>query len=188
MLIYQMSAEQIINKFGKQMPNIVLALEKHEVEQYAVFVEDEIPKAIFAILRHHVPALGKHLHHLTAIATMMFDLTPKVMRSYRDRYGKKGDIVAYDLPTQVHVDELEPNVIRYSPIEEPEGASAMAFHGIELDDSDININEHQITEIIQQTPGVRFSLGFSNPAKQASVARFLAEVHNYQITRRVYIL
>lgn len=188
MLIYQMTAEQIINKYGKQMPNIILALEKHEVEQYAVFEEDDIPKAIFVILHQHVPVLGKHLHHLTAIATMMFDLSPKVMRSYRDRYGKKGDIVAYDLPTQVHVDELEPNVIRYSPIEEPEGASAMAFHGIELDDSDINISEHQITEIIQQTPGVRFSLGFSNPAKQASVARFLAEAHNYQITRRVYIL
>lgn len=188
MLIYQMSAEQIISKYGKRMPNIILALEKYAVEQYAVFEQDEIPKAVFAILYQHVPQIGKNIHHLTAIATLMFDLNPKLMRRYRDQYGKKGDIVAYDLPTQVHVSEIEPNVIRYSPMEEPEGSSAMAFHGIELDDADADIGEREITEMIQQAPGVCFSLGFHSQAKQASVARFLAEVHNYQITRRIYIL
>lgn len=188
MLIYQMTAEQIINKYGKRMPSIILALEKHEVEKYAVFEEDDIPKAVFAILHQHIPTVGKNLHHLTAIATLMFDLTPKVMRRYREQYGRKSDIVAYDLPTQVHVEELQPNVVRYSPIEEPEGSSVMAFHGVELDDADLDITEREISEMIQQAPGVRFSLGYSSPAKQASVARFLAEVHNYQITRRVYIL
>ncbi|ANZ48481.1 hypothetical protein BIZ78_gp094 [Erwinia phage vB_EamM_Caitlin] len=188
MLIYQMTAEQIINKYGARMPNIILALEKHEVEQYAVFEQDDIPKAIFAVLLHREPMIGKTIHHLTAIATLMFDLTPKLMRRYREQYGKKNDILAYDLPTQVHVEEIEPNIVRYSPMEEPEGASAMAFHGIELDDEDIDVGDREINEIIQQAPGIRFSLGYTSPAKRASIARHLAEVHNYQITRRVYIL
>lgn len=188
MLIYQMTAEQIINKYGKKMPNIIVALEKHEVEQYAVFEQDDIPKAIFAVLHHRDPNGARSIYHLSAIATLMLDLSPKLMRRYREQYGKKYDVLAYDLPTQVHVEEIQPNIVRFSPMEEPEGSAVMAFHGVELDDEDLNITEQEINDIVQQAPGVRFSLGFSSQAKQNSVGRHLAEVHNYQITRRVYIL
>ncbi|QVW28702.1 hypothetical protein pEaSNUABM8_00205 [Erwinia phage pEa_SNUABM_8] len=188
MLIYQMTAEQIINKYGKKMPSIIPALEKHEVEQYAVFEQDDIPKAVFAVLHHRDPSIGRGIYHLSAIATLMLDLNPKLMRRYREQYGKKNDVLAYDLPTSVHVEEIQPNIVRFSPMEESEGSAAMAFHGVELDDEDQNITEREINDIVQQAPGVRFSLGFTSQAQQGSVGRYLAEVHNYQITRRVYIL
>ncbi|QVW55764.1 hypothetical protein pEaSNUABM9_00183 [Erwinia phage pEa_SNUABM_9] len=188
MLIYQMTAERIIDKYGKKMPNLAEVLEKTPVEQYAVFEEDGIPKAVFAVHHHVIPMMGKNLHHLTAIATVMLDLNPKLMARYRTQYGKQGDVVAYDLPFHVHVEEMEAGVIRYSPMEEPAGRSVTAYHGVELDDSDMNITEHDLNDMVKQAPGIRFSLGYTNPAKQHSMGRHLAEVHGYTITRRVYIL
>ncbi|ANZ48760.1 hypothetical protein BIZ83_gp093 [Erwinia phage vB_EamM_ChrisDB] len=188
MLIYQMTAEQIINAYGKKMPNVITALEKTPVEQYAVFEEDGIPKAVFAVLHQAIPMMGKGLHLLTAIATVMFDLNPKLMQRYRTQYGKKGDVIAYDLPSHVHIEEMDASVVRYSPTEEAEGHSVIAYHGIELDDSDLNITERDLTDMVNQAPGVRFSLGYTNQAKQHSMGRYLAEVHGYTITRRVYIL
>lgn len=186
MLIYELRGEEVINNYGKRVPSIVDAVTKYEAEKYVVFEEDDIPKAVFALRTHN--AMGITVCHLTAIAALMFDMTPKLMKRYRDQHRGKKDVLAYDLPAQVHVAEIQPNILRFAPIQFMEDNGKQIFKGVELDDEDMNIGEREITEIVQQSPGVHFSLSYSSPAKQSSMARFLAECHEYQVVRRVFIL
>lgn len=183
MLIHKMTAVDVVNTYIPTVPVLFETVNKYPDQDFVVFEEDNVPKLVCLYRSHDV--LGKTMHILTGVAHLTYDLELSTMRSFRDRYGKKTDLVAYDLPQQVHIDEVEPAIMMYTCTEH---TPASAFQTIELDDSDDTIGTEKLTEMIQQTPGVSFSLGYRNPAKQASVARFLAETHNYQMSRRIYIL
>lgn len=183
MLIHKLTAAEVLKKYVGAVPSLFETLEKYPDETFVVFEQDNIPKLVFLHRTHNVH--GKTMHILSAVAFMVYDLPVTLMRSFRERYGKKPDIVVYDLPQQVHIDEIQPNVVVYTSSEVP----VDVFHkGVELDDSDTHIGERELTEMIQQAPGISISLGFSSIQRQQHLGRFLAEVHNYQLSRRVFIV
>lgn len=183
MLIHKMNAGEVVKKYVGAVPSLFETVEKYPDETFVVFEQDNIPKVVFLHRTHNVH--GNQMHILTAIAYMVYDLPVTLMRSFRERYGKKADIVAYDLPQQVHIDEISPNVVVYTSSEVP---ADTFFKGVELDDSDDTIGTRELTEIIQQSPGVSISLGFTSLQRQQYLGRFLAEVHGYQLSRRVFVV
>lgn len=183
MLIHKMKAGDVLKKYVGAVPTLFETVEKYPDETFVVFEQDNIPKLVCLHRTHNVH--GRTMHILTGIAYMIYDLPVTLMRSFRERYGKRTDIVAYDLPQQVHIDEIHPNVVVYTSSAVP---ADTLYKGVELDDSDENIGERELTEMIQQSPGLTISLGFTSLQRQQHLGRFLAEVHGYQLSRRVFVV
>lgn len=171
-------------RYGKNVPALIEQAQRYEQFDFVVFEEDAVPKIVFTRLT--IDARGVKLHQLSAISCMLFDLPLKTMKRYRAACANEKTVLAYDLPPSVHISEKDASIVRYSPIELP--AIVSEIDSVELGDEDADIGEQELAEIIKQSPGISISLGYTNTVKQANFARYLAEVHNYQLSRRIYFI
>lgn len=160
---------------------MVAIAEKYRQFTLVALEQDRNPHVL--LIKNSLDTHGGKLILLTAVAMCTLDIDAVEFVRYREKYCKSVPYVGFDIPRTLVVTDAQPAIRRYSPAESGEIQQIT-----EVVDLDSNEPFHRVDATIKQSPGISFNIVANNPSLNGSMGRYLAETHNYQHSRSVYVL